>query len=329
MRTVFDMAATAYAIPGKKRPRTGLARYSKYGEALLRFFHLHRTALAGHVHRAFPRFFKTVRDARRHLDTLVMAGHLDRVAFADPYQPNVYFIKEAGLRRCLDLEGINPRSIPERHEPPTGTQVLHELLVTETAVSVYEHVRLRTDVTLTWEERFGFHTDPAFGHLTPDWSFLMRGNDGLIWCAVEVIAGEESGTRIRECLRDYALWYETEEAVEFLRRMYAGGIELQQVPIRILCITQNRNVTRTDAAKERLTLTQTFFVPQEIQQFVWTTTNSALKSALDTGSINEPIWHRGKDLVEHRSRWHSCASRQHTRFMDELVAHLPTYTLFP
>ena len=111
--------------------------------------------------------------------------------------------------------------------------------------------------------------------------------------------------------------------------MYARGIELKKVPIRILCITQNRNVTRTDAAKERLALTQTFFVPQEIQQFIWTTTNSALKSALDTGSINEPIWHRGKDLIPHRSRWHSCASRGRTRFMDEIIADLPTYTLFP
>ena len=127
-------------------------------------------------------------------------------------------------------------------------------------------------------------------------------------------------------------WWERTESQAFLAKMYAGALEvgeLEKLPFRLLCVFQSQNVKRSDAAKERLGLMQTFRVPPEIQQCVWTTTNSALQSALDCANINEPIWHRGKDLLAHRSKWHNCTTRGHTRFMQELMDDLPTYSLFP
>ena len=90
------------------------------------------------------------------------------------------------------------------------------------------------------------------------------------------------------------------------------------------------NMRRSDAWKERLTMMQTFFVSEEMQGRIWTTTNEALSAALDAGEgINEPIWHRGKDLIgETRDEWWEHPVKKRGRFIEQCIQKLPTYSLF-
>ena len=325
MRTAYAIAASAYERP-KERVCKSDRRYSRYAEPLLHFFSRHRTALAGHVHRQFPHLFGTERGVRQHLQTLVEVGHLDVAEYQSPFRPNVYWITDLGFERCKEHVRNVPVSLPQRRRDSNGNHALHELLITETAVSVQESIRRCPDLEFLWEERFGFHRVPSFDELRPDYMFLFRCPQGLMMCPVEVFSGEDSTTRIREKMQKYAIWAETAAAENFLLTVYRHfGSPKPRPEFRLLCITQNRNLTRSDATRERQVLGATFCVPQLMQQRVWTTTNAALLTA----SIDGPIWHRAKDLVNVRAQWHDLPGRQQSRFLLTQLCDLQRYSLFP
>jgi hypothetical protein len=95
---------------------------------------------------------------------------------------------------------------------------------------------------------------------------------------------------------------------------------------RLLCITQNRHLIRSDATRERQVLEATFHVPPEMQRRIWTTTNAALAGAQ---SIDDSVWHRAKDLLRARSKWHCLPKRDRIKFLASLLPQLATYTLLP
>ena len=146
MPSAFAIANDHY-IP--RSPSSGLC-YSKYSEHLLPFFLLHRTALSHHVHRSFPRFFRYERDVRRHLDTLVQAGQIKKTVFQSSFRSNVYSLTLMGCEACRSL-GL---SVPQSYSPPTGKQLLHELMTTEMAVAIYEFIQTQTRIRIKQEDRF-------------------------------------------------------------------------------------------------------------------------------------------------------------------------------
>ena len=147
---------------------------------------------------------------------------------------------------------------------------------------------------------------------------------------MEMIAGEDSTQKIRECLQDYDTFLQSKDGQDSIKGLYRKhGARTPIAEMRILCVTQNRNVNQTAQDKERKTLAQSFFVSPDTQRQVWTTNAEKLDAALTTGNINERIWHCGADLLPHRQRWQEMASRQRSKFLGELMRdELPTYSLF-
>ncbi len=324
MPTAFTIANEHYA----QKPSDSGLLYSKYSNQLLPFFHLHRTVLTHHVHRAFPRCFRYERDVRRHLDTLVEAGQIKKTAFRSSFRSNVYNITQMGFEAYRKLKE-SKRGVPDSYTPPKGKDLLHELMTTETAVSIYEFIQSQSRIRILREDRFELWWTNLLPKV-PDYSFLYHDKLGFNFCVLEMIAGEDSTQRIRECLQDYDTFLLSADGQQAIKDLYRShGAKNPQPEMRILCVTQNRNINQTARDKERKTLAQSFFVSPETQRRVWTTNTEELDSSLSTGNINETIWHCGADLVPYRQQWETMANRQRTKFLDDLMREqLPTYSLF-
>jgi len=171
-------------------------------------------------------------------------------------------------------------------------QALHELQITETAVCLYEYVRQQPDIHILEEGCFMLQSERAFESLVPDYWCLTLDQNGLMFHLFEMIAGEESGTRIRGMFEEYAAWSARDEVQDFLIQLYRRWGAKEPTPeSRINCILHSRDWNHTDSRKERLAWLQTLHVPPAIQGRVSTTTNDALSAAMDTGlGINHAIY---------------------------------------
>lgn len=317
---------------GKNTPAITLKTDSEHEEPILSFFALHRIATPYHVMRAFPQYFKYHKKVMRHLNWFTEKGFLTKNEYNGRFRSYIYNITNLGYRRCRDLTSIDIGRIPYTYKQPKGVQAMHELQITETAVSIYEHVRGEYPrVQILDEGRFMLKNEPAFEHLVPDYWYLSCDNNGLMIRFVEMIAGEESATRIRMMLEEYDHWKDRPEVREFLTRTYSRHGATSPVPeFQVHCILHSRDWNHTDSYKERMAMMQTYCVSPQLQAKVWTTTNDNLSRALDTGQgINAAIWHRGKDLLGPvRQRWERVPAGKRTRFIDNCMRDLPLYSLF-
>lgn len=326
MLTAHDIAGVQYQRPARNTGKASSLRYSKYASELLYFFALHRVALASHVQRFRPDRFSTVRDARRHLQTLADAGDLTILTYNDPRRPNVYLITDQGFDRANDFFVIPHESIPESYREPKGDHILHELLVTEVAVSRYAFFRTHREFTHLWHERFGFFNIDAFTDVVPDFAQGYRSPQGDMIDFVEVLSGIRSITKVKEKLQKWGDWAESEEAAAFLVAKYKSfGSSNPKPTFRFTIVAHNRNLVGADFGWERQVLNATFFASEAIQKRTWTTTNAALRRA---GDIDSPVWRSAATLVPHRARWSDVPKHSRTRFTSELLAQSPPLKLF-
>lgn len=329
-RSAFTMAKEQFGRPdGSDRPPS-LKTPPEHEESVLQFFALHRVATPYHVMRAFPQFYKYHNKVMRHLDWLADAGYLMKHEFNGRFRSYIYNITESGYERCRDIPKMDLRRIPYSYDEPKGKQALHEVQITETAVSIYEYIRSTPTLRMLEEGRFMLRSEPAFEHLIPDYWYLALDQRGLMVRFIEMIAGEESGTRIRQMFEEYESWGQRDEVQRFLQALYSHyGAREAQPEFEVHCILHNRNWNHTDAWKERMTLRQTFEVSPEMQGRVWTTTNDALSSALDEGrGINDAIWHRGRDLLGDIRRTWAHQPKARGRYLDACMKAIPTHSLF-
>src|SRR5206468_329828 len=151
-------------------------------------------------------------------------------------------LTQKGLRALHHQEDAALNGIGHlRRRLPTGSHFLHELLITEVAVSLAHAVRARTDLSLPWEKRFGLIRTPAFTDLIPDYAFLLKHPQGLIACLVEVTSGEDSPTRIGQKLTEYANWSVNPVAQEFLTDLYRRhGAKDPRPQYRLVLVVHDR-----------------------------------------------------------------------------------------
>ena len=132
-------------------------------------------------------------------------------------------------------------------------------------------------------------------------------------------------------ISEYERWEQSPAAQQFLLDLYRShGAKNPQPEYQVHCILESSSWKHTDAWKERMTMMQTFKVSPRTQGRVWTTTKEAMESVRAEGlSINQPIWHRGKDLLgEKRDRWLQARDGTRTRLLDSYMKTLPRYPLF-
>ena len=326
MLTAHDIAGDQYQKPTRNAGEQSSLRYSKYASDLLYFFAVHRVALASHVQRFRPDLFSTVRDARRHLQTLADAGDLTILTYNDPRRPNVYLITDQGFDRANDFMVIPPEAIPATYQEPRGDHILHELLVTEVAVSRYEFFRTHSEFTHLWHERFGFFNIDAFTDIVPDFAHGYRSPRGDMIDFVEVLTGIRSITKVKEKLQKWGDWAESQDAAEFLIGKYKSfGSRSPKPTFRFTIVAHNRNLIGADHGWERQVLNATFFASEEIQKRTWTTTNAALRRA---GDIDSPVWRSTATLVPHRARWSDVPKRDRAKITSEILSRTAPLKLF-
>lgn len=313
-----QMKNSAYdlANPRPRRRKGSGRKYSRHGRELLRFFVRHRTALASHVERVFPDRFRNGRTTRLHLQTLVEAGELAVAPRAHLSGPNVYLLAPRGLANWLELSGETPvTDTPARRRRPNGSHLLHELLITEFAVSILEAVRARQDLSICWDERFELVARPAFQDLVPDYSFHFRvANGAQLICLAEISAGEDSPRKLATKLDKYVRWLASDVAKNFLLQSYkAQGAQTPQPVFRLLFIVHNRR--GTDNARLRQLLREVSSQNEALRARIWATTVENLATA---NAILQPVWIRARDLVS------TSNARSSVK-----IASLPRHRLFP
>jgi len=329
--------------PTDDRPKTPYAptlqTASEYEEALLSFFALHRIATPYVLQDAFPRWFTYHKTTMCHLNWMANNGLLRRHSFGQGY---IYNITQTGYNRCRDFKSIDLDSLPYNYIEPTGTQAEHELLITKTAVSIYQHIRETDGVELLKEGRFMLRQlewiDPESGeitkpfeHIVPDYWYMIRDSKGLMMIRfVEAIVGEQSPTRVRQKFREYQRWSLQPHVDSFLKNEYARfGAGEPMAEYQVHCILESRSWKYSDAWKERMTMMQTFQVEPIMQGRVWTTTKEAIEEAISEGlSINHTIWHRGKDFLDKRRDWERARPGTRTRLLDSYMRSCTDHPLF-
>jgi hypothetical protein len=262
-----------------------------------------------------------------HLQTLVAHGDLSVHEGRGIGQANVYSLTQKGLRTFHEGQNCDPDELRRpRRRPPTGSHFLHELLITEVAVSLTQTVRTRADLSLPWQERFGLIGTPAFKDLIPDYAFLLKQGPGLLACFVEVTSGEGSPTRIGQKLTEYATWSLNPVAHEFLTALYRSyGARDPRPHYRVVLVVQDRR-SSNDRARIRQILWQTLSLSRTMRARIWLASVAELGSAK---SIDDPIWTRARDLDEHLSEWETRPKREQRNRFRAAIGNLGRYQLFP
>jgi Replication-relaxation len=325
MRTTYDLLAPSREYP-PTHPRS-CRRYSRYAHSILTFFQRHRIAQASHIQRQFAKFFQSDRATRMHLQTLVSYGHLAVRQDHGIGQTNVYSLTQQGLRTIHEQpDHAIDVAHQVRRRRPRGSHFLHELLITEAAVSVTEAVRNRLDLSLPWEERFGLIGTPAFTDLIPDYAFLLKSPQGLLAYFVEVISGEDSPTRIGQKLTQYASWSLNPATQAFLIDLYRRhGAQHPRPQYRLVLIIHDRR-SPNDVARIRQVLGQTLTLSFAMRQRIWIASVAELGEAR---RIDAPVWVRAKDLDAHAQDWEILSPRERRQALHKISRNLPRHRLFP
>jgi len=310
MRTAYDLLSFA-RLPIRKHLGSN-RRYSRFAHAVLQFLAEHRTALAAHVQRQFPDLFLTDRAVRMHLQTLVASGELELRQSPSLGNANVYLAR--------------PAMGEPRRTRPSGSHLLHELLITEFAVSLAEAVRQRPDLALPWEERFGFDREGAFRSLVPDYAFLLQHAQGLLACFVEVFSGEDSPMRIGQKLAKYAAWVSEPQVASFLIDLQARhGVRTAGPHFRLLLVIHERR-TGHDHTRLRQILRETLTLSRAMRQRIWL---AAVTELAADKSVDAPIWYRARDVDSLVSHWDQLAQIERRAVLRYTFSRLPRHRLFP
>lgn len=326
---------------------SALVRPTSRREPILTLAALHRVLTPQLLRRAYPWLYPYDKKAKRDLDSLAqpLVGELKKYQSQYKFHPDVYLITEAGYEKCVEYPGIDLGTIPLGYQQPKGAQILHELSISELAIARYEFVRECPTAQILEEGRFsllprslteskskdsnlGFNN--VFDRLVPDYWYLKRDRQGLMFRCEEHFVGEASTTRIKEKLLEYALWARREDVRQFLLHLYRmHGAKRPQPAFEVHCVLQSRSFQCTDDDKLRATLAQTLLVPADMQGRIWTTTRQHLDEAVDTiDGFNTPVWYRGKDLMSLRGDFESVSGRERVRMISEWMSDAPKYSQF-
>ena len=328
-------------LRSQQRLQPSLNTASEHEAPLMQFFAVHRIATPYDILNALPQYFAYHNKTIRHLNWLANSGYLNRHCLGD--RSYVYNITNAGYERCRDKDiSADLNLIPYHYREPTGKQVQHELLITGSATSLYSCMRKNPTVSILQEWRFGLKNisvvDPESGevlhpfeHKIPDYAYISRDSNGMMFRMVEAVRGVESMDNLKNMMVEYEQWERSRAAQLWLMNLYRDhGAQNPQPEFQVHCILESSSWKHTDQWKERMTMMQTFRVSPRTQGRIWTTTFDAIQAVKAEGlTINQPIWHRGKDLMgEKRERWLNAKDGTRTRLLDSFMQTLPTYTLF-
>lgn len=268
------------------------------------FVYRNRYSIASQIQRRFAHVIKSDRTARRHLAELQALGWLDLTPTrgTSPLFPKVYHVSGRGgrkLREALTAKGKPGYIIRvdrRRGDGYSADHVLHEVLITEFMLMVWESAQRDGELELLRVERRSIPSHPAFKvalrskatRLEPDAMFLHReGDRGMMCNFVEIDTGSMTKQQLKAKFYRYETWAQSNAGQSFLRDLYQQhGANEPRAAFRILIVVADASRTTSSGRVGQIRDAATGF--STICRRLWVTDASTL--------------HEGSQLLD-RSTW--------------------------
>jgi len=363
-RTAYQLGkliqpASTFRKPGKKTNR----QLKPYYPAVIAYVYASRFAIRQNIQRRFPEHLSADRTAALRLAHLVELGYLGiaSVRSTNPNFPHVYYAKRRGLawleKRLADEKGVElhlTRADEGKQRVRSLDSLLHELLLTEFQLGVYQTVHGREDLTLHTAERryyrkenlLRFREQGQNRTIRPDAGFLLsisarQGTQpSRLQFYVELDAGTMAPRKILEKYQHYHAWSRT-DGVPYLTSLYGRlGDQNPKPNFRLLMIAHDKYRGLHKDERRMLDLIVQALDPSIPQNNVWFTTVSQLNAhAGDPLPLQAAIWYRIRDFKPYLNQFRSNVAGgmdkgqqpNHARrqFVEMLLPNLPRYPLFP
>jgi protein involved in plasmid replication-relaxation len=313
--TPWELPSLLTPLHTYRRPRRTAARERPHFAALLAFVYRNRFAVASQIQRRFPEFLRSDRTARRHLEELEALGHLAVAPSraVGPLFPKVYYVTGRGLRKLqggLAAKGKTWKARPDRRSRHSRQgygpdHVLHELLVTEFLLAVWQTVQGRPDLGLPTLQRRSLAKHSAFRisangrqtWLEPDAMFVFRQKDnGMVCCLVEMDNGTMNRKQIHEKYRRYEAWGHSDLGQRYLLDLYRRFGAVDPRPSFRVLIAANDRTAAGGRGRMADLLRASRTLPASMRQRLWFTTMADLQEhGHEALPLAGAIWRRGRD----------------------------------
>ena len=288
--------------------------------AILGFVYRNRFAVASQIQRRFSDILHSDRTTRRHLEEMEALRYLAAVPArgVSPLFPKVYYVTGRGVRKLRESLAVQSKSwqavrVDRRgrnsQEGYSADRILHEILITEFMLAVWQTVHGRADLELPTIQRRSLPKHPAFRlavnvrqtRLIPDAMFLFRqAGGGMVCCFVEMDNGTMNRKQIRAKYARYTAWAGSAAGKQYLIDLYRryGAIEPRPT-FRLLVIARSR--TGKDDERRMLELMAPVAKPPTtIRDRMWFTTVEGLcRWQGQSLPLEAAIWRRGGGITQH------------------------------
>lgn len=321
--TPWELPSLLTSIHTHRRSRKRPQKERAHFPAILGFVYRNRFAVASQIQRRFRNVLRSDRTARRHLGELESLGYLAAAPTrgVSPLFPKVYFVTGRGvkkLRESLAAQGKSWQAVRvdrrgrNAQEGYAADHILHEVLITEFLLAVWQTVHGRADLELLTIQRRSLAKHPAFRlsvhgrqtRLVPDAMFLFRqAGGGMVCCFVELDNGTMNQKQIRAKYARYLAWSQSTAGQQFLIDLYRRhGATEPRPTFRLLIIARSRTGKDDERRMAELWRPATN-LPAAMQIRMWFTTVEELcRRQYETTPLEAAIWERGCEETNHQIR---------------------------
>lgn len=295
----------------KKKPKKERPHFA----AILGFVYRNRFAVASQIQRRFSNILRSDRTARRHLEELESLRHLGVAPGrgVGPLFPKVYFVTGKGvlkLRDSLAKQGRRwqPSRVDRRgrhaKEGYSADRIVHEILITEFLLAVWQTIDRRADLELLSVQRRSLAKHPAFRvavhgrqtRLLPDAMFVFRQRRaGMVCCLLELDNGTMNRKQIKAKYARYDAWSRSERGQQYLIDLYRRhGAQAPKPTFRLVVVGRSRTGCNDEHRVSELVVASK--ASSSIRQYLWLTSVDVLREhQSDDLPLDAPIWLRGRD----------------------------------
>src|SRR5262245_13314437 len=171
--TPWELSSLLTPVHVYRRSAEQCTKERPHFAAILGFVYRNRFAVASQIQRRFCHVLRSGRTTRRHLEELEALGFLSIAPGrgVGPLFPKVYYVTGRGVRRLkesLAKHGTpwQPSRIDRRgrdaKEGYAAEQIIHEILITEFMLAVWQTIEGRADLELLNVQRRSLAKHPAF-----------------------------------------------------------------------------------------------------------------------------------------------------------------------
>ena len=279
----------------KKKPRPKKER--SHFPSILGFVYRNRFAVASQIQRRFSHVLRSDRTARRHLQELESLGYL-AVAPArgvSPLFPKVYYVTGRGVKKLQESYAVQGKSWQpfrvdrrgrDAQEGYSADHILHEILITEFLLAVWQTVQAKPDLELLTIQRRSLAKHSAFrlaagkyrSRLIPDAMFLFRQTGGgMVCCFLEMDNGTMNRKQIARKYQRYVAWSNSPSGQQYLIDLYRQhGAENPRPVFRLLVVASDRT-DQNDHRRLRELCDPIKNISPAMQNRMWFTTIASLR----------------------------------------------------